>query len=103
MLTHPFASSRCVPGRMPSVCPSRERAPREAASMTPPSPPVTTTAPPSARSAPTASAAARSSAGASPGPATATYGVTDGCSLTRAGVGLADDHVDELVGHDDDL
>ena len=54
--THSFASLRLVPGRMPIVVPPAAFAPRIAAAITSPSPPVTTLQPRSARSRPTSSA-----------------------------------------------
>src|SRR3954453_16663847 len=50
--TQPLAALRSSSGSRASVWPSRDLAPRQAASMTPPRPPVTTTAPAAARPAP---------------------------------------------------
>src|SRR3954452_1584664 len=102
--TQPFASSRSSPGSSPTVIPPRERAPRHAASITPPSPPQTSTALAAAIPAPTSSAAASSSALARPGPTTAIHGASGGTVPSRPPAGpLADDEVDELARHDDDL
>src|SRR5204863_569716 len=54
--SHGFASARDSPGRIPIVVPPALLAPRAAAAITSPSPPVTTVAPPSASSRPTVSA-----------------------------------------------
>ena len=59
---HSFASERLVPGRMPIVVPPAAFAPRAAAAITSPSPPVTTLQPRSASSRPTSSARASCSA-----------------------------------------
>ncbi len=70
--TQPFASSRSLPGRIPTVMPPRDRAPRQAASITPPSPPQISVAPAAAIAAPASSASASSAADASaPVPTTA--------------------------------
>src|SRR5205809_800386 len=53
---HWFASARVWPGRMRIVVPPADFAPRAAASITSPSPPLTTVQPRSARSRPTSSA-----------------------------------------------
>src|SRR4051794_24534404 len=95
--TQPFASSRSSPGSSPTVIPPRERAPRHAASITPPRPPHTRTAPASAIAAPASSAHATSRASARPGPTTAIHGAGRGTP------GLPDDEVDQLARHDDDL
>src|SRR3954447_3234376 len=101
--TQPLASPRSSPGSRPTVIPPRERAPRHAASITPPSPPQTSTAPAVAMPAPTSSAAASSSALARPGPTTAIHGASGGTVPSRRPPrGLADDEGDELAGHDDD-
>jgi hypothetical protein len=64
----PDASS---PGRMPTTRPPAERAPRQAASITPARrPPVTSTQPSRATSVPNSNAAARSASVAAPGPIT---------------------------------
>src|SRR5512132_2402060 len=90
--TQPLAAERSSPGRSPTVVPWRERAPRQAASITPPSPPVTMVAPASASSAPTSSASAHCASVASiPAPTTATYTTS------------AHDDVDEAAGDDDHL
>ena len=68
-----FASARSIPGRIPTVVPPAAFAPRQAASIAPPSPPQTSTAPASASSRPTSSAVESSCPVASPGPTTATY------------------------------
>src|SRR3954453_11920563 len=102
--THPFASSRSEPGSNPTVVPPRERAPRHAASITPPSPPHTSTAPAAAIPAPTSSAASSSSGSARSGPTTAIQGASGGTIPSRYRPrALADDEVDELARHDDDL
>src|SRR4051794_20615864 len=104
--TQPLASSRSVPGSSPTVVPPRERAPRQAASMTPPRPPHTRTAPASAIAAPASSAHAASRASARPGPTTAIHGAGRGIALVVApvrGHSLADDEVDQLARHDHDL
>ena len=73
--TQPLASSRSSEGSRPTVMPKRERAPRQAASITPPSPPQTRIAPASATAAPVSSAAASSSSEApEPGPTIAIQG-----------------------------
>src|SRR2546430_1901794 len=54
--SHRFPSARDSPGRIPIVVPPALLAPRAAAAITSPSPPVTTVAPPSASSRPTVSA-----------------------------------------------
>src|SRR5438552_3613639 len=54
--SHGFASARVSPGRIPIVVPPALLAPRAAAAITSPSPPVTTVAPRSASSPPTVSA-----------------------------------------------
>src|SRR3954449_13215117 len=102
--TQPLASARSRPGSRPTVIPPRERAPRHAASITPPSPPQTSTAPAAAMPAPTSSAAASSSVPARPEPTTAIQGASGGTVRSRAPAGpLADDEVDELARHDHDL
>src|SRR3954469_19769038 len=102
--TQPLASPRSSPGSSPTVIPPRERAPRHAASITPKSPPQTSTALAAAIPAPTSSAAASSSALARPGPTTAIHGASGGTVPSRPTAGpLADDEVDELARHDDDL
>src|SRR5439155_5791133 len=70
--TYGFASERSRPGRIPTVWPPADFAPRQAASITPPRPPVTRTAPSSAKRLPAASASAICSAEASLAPITAT-------------------------------
>ena len=60
--THSFASARVSPGTIPIVVPPALFAPREAAAITSPRPPVTTTAPRSASSRPTSSARSSCSA-----------------------------------------
>src|SRR5690349_3001020 len=57
-----FPSARDSPGRIPIVVPPALFAPRAAAAITSPSPPVTTVAPPSASSRPTVSARSSCSA-----------------------------------------
>ncbi len=64
------ASAGSSPGSTATTSPPAERAPREAASITPPRPPVTRVAPASARRRPTSSAAAASSGVAWPAPKT---------------------------------
>ena len=76
---HGFAPSRRSPGRIAIVVPPADFAPRCAAAMTSPSPPVTTVHPRSARSRPTSSAAASHSA---PLPITDTWSRHRG-SMTR--------------------
>ena len=71
-VTCSLASARSVPGRIPSTVPPAPAAPRDTASITPPSPPHTTTAPRSASNRPTTSAHSAWSAVASLGPITAT-------------------------------
>src|SRR3954454_10218015 len=68
-----FASERSSPGRMPTVVPPACFAPRDAASITPPRPPVTTVAPSSASRRPADSACSSCSAVAELAPITATY------------------------------
>src|SRR4051812_4388645 len=102
--TQPLASPRSSPGSSPTVIPPRERAPRHAASITPPSPPQTRTAPAAAISAPTSSAASSSAGLARPGPTTAIHGPSGGTLRSRGAAGfLADDEVDELARHHDHL
>src|SRR5215212_285381 len=102
--TQPLASPRSSPGSSPTVIPPRERAPRHAASITPPSPPQTSTASAAAISAPTSSAASSSSRLARPGPTTAIHGPSGGTLRSRAAARfLADDEVDELARHHDHL
>src|SRR3954468_18510651 len=102
--TQPLASLRSSPGSSPTVVPPRERAPRHAASITPPSPPHTSTAPAAAIPAPTSSAAASSSGRARPGPTTAIQGASGGTFRSRDRARpSANDEVDELARHDDDL
>src|SRR4051795_9005414 len=102
--TQPLASPRSSPGSSPTVVPPRERAPRHAASITPPRPPQTSTAPAAAISAPTCSAVSSSSGLARPGPTTAIHGPSGGTLRSRAPARrLADDEVDELARDHDDL
>ena len=67
------APSRDSPGTIAITWPPAAAAPRDAASITPPRPPVTTTAPAPASNRPTSSASRSTSADARPAPATATY------------------------------
>src|SRR5581483_207997 len=65
---------RDSPGRMPIEVPPADAHPLAAASITPPSPPQTSTAPASASRRPISSAQAASRSIATPAPQTATYG-----------------------------
>src|SRR4051812_31471586 len=94
--TQPLAASRSVPGSSPTVSPPRERAPRHAASMTPPSPPQTSPAPASATAAPASSARTSSASAARPGPTIAIH-------ARGGGTGSPHDEVHEPAGHDDHL
>ena len=92
--TYALASARSAPGRIPTVVPPAALAPRQAASITPPRPPQTSTAPRSASPRPTPRAAARLVArrrGRRPP------------RLRAATAGLSHHEVDELAGHDDRL
>src|SRR5215467_2932787 len=71
--TQAFASPRSVPGRIPTVVPPVDFAPRQTASITPPRPPQTTTARRLASSRPTSSAWSNCSRSAAPEPTTATW------------------------------
>src|SRR5205823_12602708 len=62
-----------VPGRSPTVIPPAPAAPRDAASIAPPNPPVTTMAPSPARRRPISSHWAATSGLAGSGPTTSTY------------------------------
>src|SRR5437588_1815875 len=102
-----LAAARSLPGRIPTVSPPAAVAPRQAASMTPPCPPHTTTAPASASRRPTSSAMFASWSVAGSGPITATYGavaVGRGLAAVTRGPGppgSPDDEVDEAPGNDD--
>src|SRR5450755_1105309 len=71
--TQGLAAERSAPGRIPTVVPPADLAPRQAAPMIPMRPPQTTTAPSRARAAPTSSAITSTEAGASPAPMTAIW------------------------------
>ena len=80
---HSFAASRSSPGRIAIVVPPADFAPRCAAAITSPSPPVTTAQPRSASRRPTSSAAASHSA---PLPITATWRATSRSAKSLQGL-----------------
>ena len=82
-VTNSFASAGSVPGRIPIVIPPAPCAPREAARITPPRPPVITTAPPRASSCPTSSAHSRIRCASGP----LRIPVADDRNVRRAGSG----------------
>src|SRR4051812_15507588 len=84
---------------MPSTRAPASRAPRDAAAMTPPRPPVTTSCPANAASRPTSAAASSSAASSvSPGPTTASMLRSLGSALQEADVDVPLREAEPLVG-----